>query len=81
MFYTFIRFHYDKGFNADSEVLFGLYETIERMVPDRRTRFSVDQQLEKFKAAKGLFGIKMAIETRDKKQPGNFDTDFQNFNF
>ncbi|RDX64150.1 hypothetical protein CR513_57326, partial [Mucuna pruriens] len=52
-----------------SEVLIGLYETLERMVPDRRTRFAMDQQLEKFKGAKGLFGMNMAIDTRDKKQP------------
>lgn len=41
------------------------------MVPDRRIRFSIDQQLEKFKTAKGLFGMSMAVDTRDKKQPGN----------
>ncbi|KAJ1378784.1 hypothetical protein SESBI_47483 [Sesbania bispinosa] len=63
------RFHYDKNFNPDSEVLFGLYETIERMVPDRRIRFGIDQQLDKFKTAKGLFGMSMAIDTREKKQP------------
>ncbi|RDY13309.1 hypothetical protein CR513_01802, partial [Mucuna pruriens] len=63
------RYHYDKNFNPDSEVLIGLYETLERMVPDRRTRFAMDQQLEKFKGAKGLFGMNMAIDTRDKKQP------------
>ncbi|RDX92342.1 hypothetical protein CR513_25542, partial [Mucuna pruriens] len=62
------QYHYDKNFNPDSEVLIGLYETLERMVPDRRTRFAMDQ-LEKFKGAKGLFGMNMAIDTRDKKQP------------
>ncbi|RDX66192.1 hypothetical protein CR513_55064, partial [Mucuna pruriens] len=64
------RYHYDKNFNPDSEVLIGLYETLERMVPDRRTRFAIDQQLEKFKGAKGIFGMNMAIDTRDEKQPG-----------
>ncbi|XP_028793556.1 uncharacterized protein LOC114749230 [Neltuma alba] len=64
------RFHYDEKFNADQEVYFGLYETIERMIPDRKTRFLVDQQLEAFKSAKGLFGRSMAIDTRNKKQPG-----------
>ncbi|KAJ1392092.1 hypothetical protein SESBI_36089 [Sesbania bispinosa] len=68
MHYHSIWFHYDKNFNPDSEVLFGLYETIERMVLDRRTRFLIDQQLEKFKAARGHFGMSMAIDTRDKKQ-------------
>ncbi|RDY01591.1 hypothetical protein CR513_15065, partial [Mucuna pruriens] len=69
-YYLNPRYHYDKNFNPDSEVLIGLYETLERMVPDRRTRFAMDQQLEKFKGAKGLFGMNMAIDTRDKKQPG-----------
>ncbi|XP_028753001.1 uncharacterized protein LOC114712623 [Neltuma alba] len=63
------KFHYDEKFNADQEVYFGLYETIERMIPDRKTRFLVDQQLEAFKSAKGLFGRSMAIDTRNKKQP------------
>ncbi|XP_027338045.1 uncharacterized protein LOC113851979 [Abrus precatorius] len=68
-YYLNPRFHYDKNFNPDNEVLYGLYETIERMVSDRRTRFLIDQQLKKFKSAKGLFGMNMAIDTRDKKQP------------
>lgn len=66
------RFHYEEDFNPDSEVLIGLYETIERMVPDRRTRFLIDQQLDRFKTAKGIFGLSMAIDARDKKQPGKF---------
>ncbi|KAG4909263.1 hypothetical protein JHK87_055379 [Glycine soja] len=44
----------------------GLYETIEKMIPDRRTRFLVHQQLDRFKTAKGLFGISMAIDTRNE---------------
>jgi len=68
--FLLIKFHYDKNFNADSEVLYGLYETIEKMIPDRRIRFQLDQQLDKFKRAQGLFGRSMAIDTRDKKHPG-----------
>ncbi|KAJ1409033.1 Ribonuclease H-like superfamily [Sesbania bispinosa] len=68
-YYLNPKFHYDKIFNPDSEVLFGLYETIERMVPDRRIRFGIDQQLDRFKTTKGLFGMSMAIDTREKKQP------------
>ena len=49
----------------------GLYETFQRMVLDARTRVAIDQQLEKFKGAKGLFGMDMAIDTRNMKQPGN----------
>ncbi|XP_027902994.1 uncharacterized protein LOC114163106 [Vigna unguiculata] len=39
------------------------------MVLDVSTRVTIDQQLEKFKGAKGLFGMHMAIATRNKKQP------------
>nr|KYP66189.1 hypothetical protein KK1_012473 [Cajanus cajan] len=68
-YYLNPRYHYDKNFNPDSEVLIGLYETFQRMVPDIRTRVIIDQQLEKFKGAKEIFGMDMAIATRDKKQP------------
>ena len=61
-----IKFYYDKNFNADSEVLYGLYETIEKIIPDRRIRFQLDKELDKFKRALGFFG-NMAINTRDKK--------------
>ncbi|XP_068483376.1 uncharacterized protein [Phaseolus vulgaris] len=57
------------NFNPDSEVLVGLYETFQRIVLDIRTRVAIDQQLEKFKGAKGLFGMNIAIDTRNMKQP------------
>ena len=49
----------------------GLYTTIERMYPDVQTRVRIDAQLEKFKRAEGMFGMDMAILTRETKQPGN----------
>ncbi|XP_028122853.1 adenylate kinase isoenzyme 6 homolog HBR1-like [Camellia sinensis] len=39
------------------------------MYPDIEDRVKVDEQLEKFKKAEGMFGMSMAILTRDKKQP------------
>jgi hypothetical protein len=66
----FFRFHFSENFNADDEVQAGLIETIERMYPDRATRFKIDTQLEKFKRSEGTFGSDMAIHSRDKKQPG-----------
>ncbi|XP_027942170.1 uncharacterized protein LOC114195920 isoform X3 [Vigna unguiculata] len=68
-YYLNPRYHYDKNFNSDREVLIGLYETFERMVLDVSTRVTIDQRLEKFKGAKGLFGMYMAIASRNKKQP------------
>ncbi|KAI8550404.1 hypothetical protein RHMOL_Rhmol06G0103600 [Rhododendron molle] len=40
------------------------------MYPDMDTRLIIDEQLEKFKNAEGMFGMDMAKLTRDKKQPG-----------
>ena len=48
----------------------GLYKTIERMYPDVETRLEVDSQITNFKNAEGMFGLEMAILTREKKQPG-----------
>jgi len=47
-----------------------LYETIEKMIPDKRIRFQLDQQLDRFKKAQWLFGRSIAIDIRDKKQLG-----------
>ena len=55
-----------------AKFLLGLYETIERMVPNRRTRFTLDQQLDRFKTTKGLFGKSMALDTRDKNNLVSF---------
>lgn len=47
----------------------GLYKVIE-MCPDRAIRGKVDQQIDKFKRAEGLFRCEMAIDARNKKLPG-----------
>ncbi|KAF7145548.1 hypothetical protein RHSIM_Rhsim04G0045100 [Rhododendron simsii] len=64
-----LGFQYSETFKADREVRKGLYTTIERMYPDMDTRIIIDEQLEKFKNAEGMFGMEMAKLTRDKKQP------------
>ena len=66
----FDRFQYNESFSADFEVKVGLYKTIEKMFPSIETRIKIDQQMEKFKRGEGLFGMNMAIATRDKKQLG-----------
>ncbi|KAI7986889.1 hypothetical protein LOK49_LG14G00176 [Camellia lanceoleosa] len=60
------------NFTADTEVKIGLFKTNERMYPDIEDRVKVDEQLEKFKKVKGMFGMSMAILTREKKQPVKF---------
>ncbi|XP_012845516.1 PREDICTED: uncharacterized protein LOC105965507 [Erythranthe guttata] len=72
-YYLNPKFHYAEGFEPNSDVIYGLHKTIEMMIADdTRTRILIDSQLEKFKRADGLFGLKMAKETRDKKQPSIF---------
>ena len=72
MYSFLIRYYYKKSFNPDNEVAFSLYETIETMVPNQRIRFEIDKQLMKFKYGNRLLGVSMALESRHKKQPGNF---------
>ena len=68
--------HYDPSFEPGSDIKLGLYSCLQRMVPEVSDRKKIDVQLEKFKQAKGLFGIEVfgieaAILARNTKQPGN----------
>lgn len=63
--------HYDPSFDPGSDIKLGLYTCLQRMVPEVSDRKKIDVQLEKFKQAKGLFGIEAAILARDTKQPDN----------
>ena len=46
-----------------------LYSTIERMCPPK-IREKVDMQLDIFHNAEKMYGMDMAIQMRNKKQPG-----------
>ena len=63
--------HYDPSFEPGLDIKLGLYMCLQRMVPEVSDRKKIDVQLEKFKQAKGLFGIEAAILARNIKQPGN----------
>ncbi|KAL6584924.1 hypothetical protein OROMI_004213 [Orobanche minor] len=69
-YYLNPRFHYDDNFKAGTEVKVGLYKNIERMCPNIETRIKIDEQLEKFRRADGLFGMSMATATIYRKLPG-----------
>ncbi|XP_057432600.1 uncharacterized protein LOC130725380 [Lotus japonicus] len=67
-YYLNPKYHYQKNFNPDNEVLYGVYDVIHKMAAqDSKTRVLIDRQLEQFKGARGLFGVKMAVETRNVK--------------
>jgi hypothetical protein len=60
-------YHYNPNFKVNVNIKIGLYQCLERMVSDAIERGKIDLQLESFKDAKRLFGIKAAKTTRDKK--------------
>ncbi|XP_059660034.1 ATP-dependent RNA helicase DEAH13-like isoform X3 [Cornus florida] len=64
------QFQYSPSFHSDAEVKIGLYNCLQRMVPDSSERVKIDCQMDAFKSARGLFGIQNAILTRNKKSPG-----------
>ena len=69
--------HYDPSFDLGSDIKLGLYTCLQWMVAEVSDRKKIGVQLEKFKQAKGLFGIEAAILARNTKQPGkNFDFRF-----
>ena len=59
------------SFDPGSDTKLGLYMCLQRMVPEVSDRKKIDVQHEKFKQAKGLFGIEAAILARNTKQPSN----------
>ena len=72
LWFIFSRFYYSDSFDSsDVEMMKGLYTVIERMTPDTTASDIIDHQLDKFDRAVGLFGLDMAINARNKKQPGN----------
>ncbi|KAF7825683.1 zf-BED domain-containing protein/DUF659 domain-containing protein/Dimer_Tnp_hAT domain-containing protein [Senna tora] len=67
-YYLNPQFHYSPKFKAKFKVKHGLYKCMDRMLtPEDKDK--VDSQLEMFKEAKGLFGIRSAKSMSDKKQP------------
>ncbi|XP_065624479.1 uncharacterized protein LOC136065340 [Quercus suber] len=61
--------HYYPSFDPSSDIKLGLYTCLQRMVLEVSDRKKIDVQLEKFKQAKGLFGIEAA---RNTKQPAEW---------
>ncbi|KAL5544317.1 hypothetical protein UlMin_008101 [Ulmus minor] len=68
-YYLNPKFHYNPEFNAYYEIKRGLYETIQKMCPSLLERESIDKQLDLFHNAESMFGMYMAIQMRNKKQP------------
>ncbi|KAH9291633.1 hypothetical protein KI387_043179, partial [Taxus chinensis] len=65
------RYHYRAQLGEDQtrEVKDGLYECLERMVPDERQQLEVHRQISFFSRATGTFGKNLAKIARDVDQP------------
>ncbi|KAK4256190.1 hypothetical protein QN277_009087 [Acacia crassicarpa] len=61
--------HYSPTFQVDYEVKVGLYDCIQRMVPDKALQRKIDGQLEEFKHRRGLFGSTFAMDGVETKSP------------
>lgn len=62
--------HYSPDFQANADIKLGLYNCLQRMVPDPNERTTIDLQMDAFKNARRLFGLPTAITTRFIKSPG-----------
>ena len=71
-YYLNPHFHYSSDFKADREVKRGMYECMERMVPDDEEFNKIDKQLEDFKHARGFFGSRAAKNMRTQKAPAKW---------
>jgi len=67
-YYLNPHYHNNLNFKVNANIKIGLYQCLERMVPNASERCKINLQLESFKDAKGLFGIEAAKTTRDKKK-------------
>ena len=60
---------YKCTFNFDGEVLEGIIECLNRMVPDVETRSSITHEMELYQEASGLFGFANAIVDKNFLMP------------
>ena len=56
----------------DAEVMSGLYDAIERLVPDREESSRLREQLRAYRMEEGIFGKASSIEDRIKIPPGRW---------
>jgi hypothetical protein len=71
-YYLNPHYHYYPNFKVNANIKIGLYQFLERMVPNASERCKIDLQLESFKDSKWLFCIDAAKTTRDKKTPAQW---------
>jgi hypothetical protein len=64
-YYLNPHYHYNPNFKVNANIKIGLYQYLERMVPNASEKCKINLQRESFNDAKGLFDIEAARTTRD----------------
>lgn len=64
-------FYTNPNVEQDAEVMTGLYNCIERLIPNPELQDKIIGELALYKRAEGLFGMAMAIRQRNLRAPGN----------
>lgn len=66
------KFFYSIQGDIHGEILSGMFDCIERLVPDTRVQDKIIKEINLYKSAAGDFGRKMAIRARDNLLPSEW---------
>ncbi|XP_012572016.1 uncharacterized protein [Cicer arietinum] len=66
------KFFYSIQGDIHNEILSGMFDCIERLIPDTRVQDKIIKELNLYKSAAGDFGRKMAIRARDNLLPSEW---------
>ncbi|XP_020265549.1 uncharacterized protein LOC109841094 [Asparagus officinalis] len=66
-----IFFYAHPNIQADKEIMKGLWEVIQKLVPEQ-DQDKISQELTLYKEAQDLFGMPIAIRNREKKSPADW---------
>lgn len=69
-FYLNPKFFYSIEGDIHNDILSGMFDCIERLVPDTKIQDKIIKEINSYKTTAGDFGRKMAIRTRDTLLPG-----------
>ncbi|XP_054788847.1 uncharacterized protein LOC129299692 isoform X2 [Prosopis cineraria] len=71
-FYLNPKFFYSIQGDMHNEILSGMFDCIERLVPDTRIQDKIIKEINLYKTAAGDFGRKMAVRARDNLLPAEW---------
>ena len=69
-FYLNPRFFYSMEGDMPNEMLSGMLDCVEKLVPDVKVQDKISKEINSYKNAVGDFGRKMAVRARDTLLPG-----------